>query len=373
MSCVLFLANHDVVIYNFRLELVEELLKQKHKVIISCPYGERIDGLVKLGAIHKNISINRHGMNPIHDFKLIQQYKKLIKEIKPDIIFSYTIKPNIYGAIAAKKYNVPFVANITGLGIAFHSSSLKKALCITLYKIAFKRIQRVFFQNLDNQQFFIKHKIAIGKHAILPGSGVNTDRYPYASLPCHDGFLFAARIMKDKGIDLFLKAAKRLKKSYPNVDFFVCGFCDDDNYIKVLSEYEKDGIIKYYGMVKNTIDFYSKASCVVLPSYHEGMSNTLLEAASCGRPIITSNIPGCMETVNDEKTGFLFECGNEGDLFNKMRNFLHLSYEDKKKMGNNAREKMKNEFDRNIVVKRYMEELNSLSKGEKYETVRKNN
>lgn len=357
MSRVLFLVNHDVVIYNFRLELVEELLKQNHDVFISCPYGERIDDLVKLGAIHKDIVIERHGTNPFKDLKLIKQYKRLIKEVRPDIIFSYTIKPNIYGAIAARKCGVPCVANVTGLGIAFQGGGLKQKICIALYKNAFKKVQRVFFQNTDNQSFFVKHKIAIGKHKLLPGSGVNVNRYLPTPLPKNDVFLFIARIMKDKGIDLYLEAAKRVKAIHSNIEFYVCGFCDDENYTQILSGYEKDGIIKYFGMVRNTTDYYSRSSCIVLPSYHEGMSNTLLEAASCERPLIASNIPGCKEAIEDNKTGFLIELGNVDDLYEKMISFVNLSYDEKTEMGKKGRKKIINEFDRKIVVNEYLKEM----------------
>ena len=184
MKKVLFLVNHDVVIYNFRLELVERLLSDGYEVHISSPYGERIEDLKRLGAIFHETNMDRHGMNPINELKLLQNYKKLLKKIKPDIVLGYTIKPNIYGAMAAESVNIPFVANITGLGTAVENPGLSQKISIILYKIAFRKVQKVFFQNTENQQFFIDHKIALGKHGLLPGSGVNLRRFTVKEFPC---------------------------------------------------------------------------------------------------------------------------------------------------------------------------------------------
>ena len=359
MSKVLFLVNHDVVIYNFRCELVEELIKLKHEVVISCPYGERIDDLVAFGAKHVDLEIDRHGMNPIKDLKLIKYYKSLMKEEKPDIIFSYTIKPNIYGAIAARKCKIPFIANITGLGQGIESGGLKQKLCVFLYKRAFIKVRKVYFQNLDNRQFFIDHKIAVDKHDMLPGSGVNLNKYTVQKFQSYNTFLFMARIMKEKGINEFLDAATRLKEKHPEVNIYVCGFCDDD-YSDVIKEYSDRGIIEYGGMVRDTVSYYAKTSCIILPSYHEGMSNTLLEAAACGRPIIASNIPGCRESVIDNESGLLCEPRNADDLYNKMEKFLSLSDKEKVNMGLRGRKLMEEKFDRYIVVNKYIDELKSL-------------
>lgn len=171
MSKVLFLVNHDVVIYNFRLELVERLLDDGYKVVISSPYGERIEDLKALGCEYYGIDIERHGINLFQEIKLLSTYKKLVRKVKPDIVFSYTIKPNIYGAIACKKKRIPFVANITGLGMAVENKGLVQKISVLLYRIAFTKVQKVFFQNRENMQFFIEHKIAMGKHGLLPGSG----------------------------------------------------------------------------------------------------------------------------------------------------------------------------------------------------------
>lgn len=359
MSRVLFLVNHDVVIYNFRLELVEELLKQGNEVIISCPYGERIDDLVKLGAIHKDIKIDRHGMNPIKDLKLIKQYKRLIKEVKPDIVFSYTIKPNIYGAFAAKSFNVSCVANITGLGTAVENGGLKQKICVLLYKLAFKKIKKVFFQNIENQKFFSDHTIALGKHDLLPGSGVNLERFH--PLPYPDGsiirFVFIGRIMKEKGIDYYLEAAKYIKKKYSNTEFHVCGFIEEE-YRGKLQDYINDGLIIYHGMVKDVRNIHRMTHCLVFPSYYpEGISNVLLEAAACARPVITTDKSGCKEVVDNEITGFVVPIKSQHSLNEAMIRFLELSFKEKQILGENGRIKIEKEFDRNIVVSKYLQEL----------------
>ena len=207
---VLFLVNHDVVIYNFRLELVERLIADGHEVHISSPYGERIDDLVKLGAKYHEIKIARHGTNPVTDGVLIWNYIKLLKQVKPNIVFSYTIKPNIYGGIACWLMNVPQVANVTGLGTAVENPGLTQKITLALYRFAFKKIQRIFFQNTENRQFFIDHNLFTDKHGLLPGSGVNLERF--APLPYPDEtdgihFVFISRIMREKGIEQYLDAA----------------------------------------------------------------------------------------------------------------------------------------------------------------------
>lgn len=359
---VLFLVNHDVVIYNFRLELVERLLQEGCKVIISSPYGERIDELTKIGCSFIDTPIDRHGINPIHDLKLITKYKKIIKAERPDIIFSYTIKPNIYGAIAAQKEKVPVVANITGLGTAVENSGFLQKITIILYKFAFRDIQKVFFQNKENQQFFIDHKIAIGKQGLLPGSGVNLTHFSPLPYP-PDGvihFAFISRIMKEKGIDLYLEAAEKIKQEYPNTVFHVCGFCEQ-NYEDKLKNYQQRGIIVYHGMVKDVRTILSQVHCVVHPSYYpEGMSNVLLEACACGRPVISTNRSGCREVIVNRVNGFLIKEKDILDLTKSIKVFLGMTNNEQKQMGLEGRQKVEREFDRNIVIDKYLKEIDVL-------------
>ena len=359
---ILFLVNHDVVIYNFRLELVERLLSDGYKVYISSPYGERIDDLKALGAIYCEVDVERHSMNPIHDVKLLLTYRKLISQVKPDIILGYTIKPNIYGAMAAAEKRIPFVANITGLGTSVENPGIKRKLVIALYKAAFKHVRKIFFQNTENMQFFIKHNIAIDKHALIPGSGVNLSRFIVTEFPSDDvmKFAFISRIMKEKGIEQYLDAAKAIKEKYPNTEFHVCGFCEAE-YEGRLNEYNSKGIVIYHGMIRDVAEFMSGMSCIIHPTYYpEGLSNVLLESCASGRPIITTDRSGCREVVDDGINGYMIPQKDSRKLIEAIEKFINLSYEEKKAMGLAAREKVERKFDRQIVIEAYMKEIEGL-------------
>lgn len=358
---VLFLVNHDVVIYNFRLEVVERLIADGHEVHISSPYGERIDDLIALGVKYHEIVINRHGMNPVAEVNLLRDYQKLLKTVKPDIVLGFTIKPNIYGAIAARQVGIPFVANITGLGTAVENGGWKQKVFVNLYRYAFKDIQRVFFQNTENQQFFIDNGIAIGKHKLIPGSGVNLDRFPVRDYPNEENgvvrFAFISRIMKEKGIDYYLAAAKDIKKKYPNTEFHICGFCEAE-YQGKLDEYNENGTVIYHGMIRDVAEFLTDIHCVVHPTYYpEGLSNVLLEASASGRPIITTDRSGCREVVDNGVNGYMIPCQNGKKLIEAIDRFMSLSNDERKSMGLAGRQKVEKEFDRQIVVNNYMNEL----------------
>lgn len=359
MSKVLFLVNHDVVIYNFRLELVERLLADGHQVVISSPYGERIEDLKALGCEYREIDIARHGMNPVKELKLISDYKKLLDQVKPDMVFAYTIKPNIYGSIACRSRKVPCVTNITGLGTAVENGGLVQKITVLLYKYAFTKVQRVFFQNTENMQFFVDHKIALGKHDLLPGSGVNLQRFEVLEYPETDTveFAFISRIMKEKGIDQYLEAAEYIRSKYPNTVFHVCGFCEDA-YEEKLKDLTDKGIINYHGMVRDIKGFLKGIHCTIHPTYYpEGLSNVLLESSACARPIITTDRSGCREVIDDGVNGYVVKQQDSQDLIEKIEKFLELNVEERKAMGLAGREKVEREFDRQIVVEKYLKEL----------------
>lgn len=361
MSKILFLVNHDVVIYNFRLELVERLLKDGHQVVISSPYGERIEDLKSLGCEYHPIKISRHGMNPFEELKLLKSYKRLIKEVKPDIVFTYTIKPNIYGAMACKKYNIPCVANITGLGTAVENGGISQKITVMLYKIAFRKIKKVFFQNTENMRFFVDKKIALSKHELLPGSGVNLEKFVPIEYPsCENiSFVFISRIMKEKGIDQYLDAAIAIKNKYPNTSFHICGFCEEA-YEERLKELAKNGIVIYHGMVRNVQEIIKYCHCTIHPTYYpEGLSNVLLESSACARPIITTDRSGCREVIDDGVNGFIIKQKDSADLIEKIEKFIALPYEEKRQMGLNGRAKVEKEFDRQIVVRKYLEQIDN--------------
>lgn len=364
MKRVLILVNHDVAIYNYRKELVERLLKDDYAVYISSPFGERINDLVAIGCQYLEATISRHGTSIAEDLKLRSYYKKIIMDIKPDIVLSYTIKPNIYGGMACRSLNVPYIANITGLGSAIENKSFMQKLIIVLYKIAFKKISCVFFQNTENRQFFIDHNIAIDKHGLIPGSGVNLSQFCILDYPSEETieFLFMSRIMKKKGIDQYIEAAKYIRNKYPNTRFHICGFCEED-YEDKLQQLHESGIIYYHGMQRDVRILLENVHCTIHPTYYpEGMSNVLLESCACGRPIITTNRSGCREIVDDGVNGYIVEQENSQDLIKKVERFLKLNIEEKRQMGLAGREKVEREFDRQLVIDAYFEEINKIIK-----------
>lgn len=364
MSRILFLVNEDVVIYNFRLEIVQKFLDMGVEVYISCPYGIKLERLKEMGAIIVDIYIDRRGTNLFSDSKLIKAYKKLIQKTHPDLVLSYTVKPNIYGAIACKKNNVPIVTTITGLGNGIHNGGIIEKILIFLYRRTFKTVNKVFFQNEEDFSYFKKHKLLNGDYEIIPGSGVNLTKFHYLSYPKTISFLFAARVMKQKGIEEFLNAASFIKKANPAVMFEVCGSCDPE-YKEIIKKYKDSGVINYYGQVTNLIDYYKNNACIVLPSYHEGMSNTLLEAASCGRPLIASNVCGCKEIIDDGVNGYLCEPKSPLSLIGAIEKFMLLSLDERKKMGSLSRQKVESHFDRNYVIDKYVDAFKKYRKKER--------
>ena len=360
---ILFLVNHDLVIYNFRKELVKSLIDKGYEVFISSPYGKKIDYLVELGCIFLDTKINRHGINIIQDLKLLFFYTKAIKKINPSFVLTYTIKPNIYGGIASKKLKVPYITNITGLGTAVGGKGVLKKITILMYKVALSRADTVFFQNDENMEFFLKHRISFKNNILIPGSGVNVDEFKYHQYNKSEiiHFAFISRIMKEKGIDYYLEAASFIKQKYPNTVFHVCGFCEG-NYHNVLESFEKKGVIVYHGNVPDIRNILSNIHCVIHPSYYpEGISNVLLEAAATGNAIITTNHSGCRETVIEDVSGYIVPVKNTNLLIKKIIQYLDLSPIQKKEMGIQGRQHIEKNFDRKVVVNEYLKAIGEIS------------
>lgn len=360
---IALLANDTTYTYNLRLALIKELIDKKYEVYIVAEILKFKDELESIGCHLINIDIGRHGTNPLSDFKLMKQYKKILKHIKPDYVLSYNIKSNVYGGMACKSIKTKFMPNITGLGTALEYSGIMQKITITLNKIGLKNASVVFFQNSENMEFFEKNKILSKKTkmVLLPGSGVDLEKHELLDYPNDKTikFLYIARIMKDKGIDIYLETAKVIKKKYPNTEFHICGYCDDDKYKEILKQYEKDKIIIYHGEQKDMIPFFKNAHCIVHPSYYpEGMSNVLLEAAAHGRPIICTDRSGCRETVNDGESGFIVPIKNAKKVIEYTEKIINMPYKERKQMGLCGRKKIEEEFDRNIVVEKYMEVIN---------------
>ena len=355
MKKVLILANSSEGFYDFRRELVEELVKQ-YQVFISVPEEEgATEKLREEGCFIFCTKMNRRGMNPVQDLGLLMSYRKLIREIHPDCILTYTIKPNIYGGLAASMQGIPFLSTITGLGTAFQHQGLVNRLVKLLYKMAFRRAFAVFFQNRRNWDIFKENHLIRGKVRVVPGSGVNLDRHPKEAYPGRDRprFLYVGRLMKEKGIEEFLHAAKTYAK---RAEFVIIGDYEED-YRSQVERGCEEGWLVFRGHQRDMHSFYQKADAVIVASYHEGMSNVLLEAASTARPVLATNISGCREGVEDRITGLLFSPGSKEALGKAVEEFLEMTCEERETMGKEARRKMEQEFDRYQVAAAYLEEI----------------
>lgn len=358
---ILVLANFDVGLYNFRKELLQTFIDEGYEVFISLPEGERVSDLVEMGCEFIETAVNRRGTNIKEDLALVKKYRQIMKEISPDVVLSYTIKPNVYGGIAASSLRIPYISNVTGLGTSIENKGILPILTKQLYKIGIRNSSCVFFQNSTNRDFFVNNKIVSGKHKLIPGSGVNLNKFSVLDFPDNSSidFVFISRVMKDKGIDHYLEAAECIKKKYPGMNFHICGFCEE-SYEDILKHKQDAGVITYHGMVSDIKGILQDMHCVILPTYHEGMSNVLQEASASGRPCLCSDIPGCREIVDDGVTGFLFEAKSTQSLIDAIEKFLALSYEEHKQMGINARKKVEKEFSRQIVIDAYIEEINKI-------------
>lgn len=355
---ILFLANHFITLYSFRKELIQEMIKLGHEIWLSLPKSDENVYFENLGCKIVETSIDRRGINPIKDIKLVRFYKNIMHQIKPDIIFSYTIKPNIYGTLASNgKYRQ--VCNITGTGATFLNRNFISVICEMLYKLSIKKCYKVFFQNTGDRDFFIKEGLVKNNYGMLPGSGCNLQQHAFKPLPDYKElrFLFIGRVMKLKGIDQYLQAAEIIKKKYPNTRFYIAGWNEQPEYMKLVENAQKNGYVEYIGFRKDIDLWIEKCHCIILPSHGgEGVPNVLLEAASTGRICIGSKINGTMDVIEDGKTGFLFNTGDSQDLASKIEKFILLSENEKEAMGRAGREKVEREFDRQIVIKAYLEE-----------------
>lgn len=356
---ILILANSDIGLYKFRKELIQALIESGNRVFLSLPDGECVPPLKKMGCIFCKTLIDRRGTNPVNDLRLLLWYEYLVKRISPDIVLTYTIKPNIYGGIVCGHRHVKYIENITGLGTAIENKGILSGILLFLYKIGLKHASQVFFQNKTNQDFFIANRI-VGKNRLISGSGVNLEEHCYETYPNDTGeirFLYVGRIMKDKGIGELLSCAERMKKKYPDILFDLAGGYDEESYRSRVEKLEKMGAVRYLSFQSDIHSVIKTHHAVILPSYHEGLSNVLLEAAACGRPVLATRVPGCRETFDEGISGIGFEAENVESLIRAVEKFLALSYEEKRKMGIRGREKAEKEFDRRFVIEAYMQEI----------------
>lgn len=360
---VLILTNYANGLYLFRKELLQAMIQRGYETVVSMPEDENCNKVEALGVRLIFTEFDRRGMNPFQDIRLFFSYCRLLQKEKPDCVLTYTIKPNIYGALAARICKRKYIVNITGLGTAIESGTLFSRLLLKLYAFALKKAHAVFFQNEKNRDFMIKSGLKNGNIFLLPGSGVNLLEHPYEIYPPEEeGIVFLAviRIMKDKGIEEYLEAAERIKREYPFTRFHLVGEYEEETraaYEDKIERLQSENILQYYGHTDNVHRFMKESHVIVHPSYHEGMSNVLLEAAAAGRPVLASRVPGCQETFEEEKTGYGFMPGSVENLCEALRRLLALSAKEREEMGRRGRERMEKKFDRDIVTAIYLREI----------------
>lgn len=370
---IALLTNNDDDVYCFRKELIEGLIAEGYDMLISCPDGPKFELMKDISYIYDNPDIDRRGTNPVKDFGLLMHYRKLFKKYRPAVVLTYTAKPNVYASIAAHWMGIPVINNLTGLGSVVNESGMKQAFIMWLFKLAYQKSACMMFQNATNMQVAIDQGMVKGDYKLIPGSGVNTARYPLQPYPAGgDGkegepivFNYIGRVLHDKGVDDYIEAAKRIKAKFPQTEFNMLGFIEptEIHYEEDLRILGEQGIVQYRGSQKDVKPWVARAHATIHPStYGEGMSNVLLESASMGRFIITTNNPGCQETLEHEKTGFIYQGGNVDALVATIERFLAMPNETRQKMGEAGRERVKAQFSREFVIKAYKEKINELLK-----------
>jgi len=362
---ILISSNYAWTIFNFRMNLIRRLKKEGFKVIVLTQFDGYENYIKKEVDEIKPLFISRKGINPFFDLMTFFNYVQAILLHKPSMVMLFTIKPVIYGSFASRITRTRSISMITGLGTAFIKDSWLTNLVKCLYKFSLKNACAVFFQNKDDRDLFIGNKLIKHEVAkITPGSGIDLVKFKQTTLLEDNNiiFLFVGRILKDKGIREYIEAAKIIKKKYFNIRFQILGPIESENRTAIsfnkIKRWQDDGIIEYLGETDNTAHFLNKATCIVLPSYREGTSRALLEAAAVGRPLIASDVPGCKEIIDDGKSGFLCKIKDKINLANKIEEMINLSHESRVKMGKNGRLKVEKEYNEEIVLNRLIDTIN---------------
>lgn len=363
MSKILILTNSAEGLYLFRKELLSALSLEGYELVVSVPQDGYCGKIRELGCRVYETAFERRGTNPLKDLGLVRKYWSLLHREQPDAVLTYTIKPNIYGGLVCRVSGIPYICNITGLGTALERRGLLSRILLMLYRFSTGKAKCVFFQNEYNKSVMNGHGIACGSARMLPGSGVNLTEHSCAAYPAeNDGIIFLAvmRIMRDKGIEEYLDMLQRIRKKHDNVHFWLAGDYEEESraqYEPLIQSLVERGMLRYFGHIDNVGEVMAQSHVIVHPSYHEGLSNVLLEAAACGRPVLASRISGCVETFCEGESGFGFDSRSADALVRAMEKMLALSYEERARMGSAARAWVEKHFDRKIVLKAYREEL----------------
>jgi glycosyltransferase involved in cell wall biosynthesis len=355
-------------IYNFRMNFVKALMADGHEVHTIAPHDGYTRYLEEAGCIHHDLKMDSRGANPLKDFLLVFELMSTYRKVKPDVILHYTIKPNVYGTLAAAMLRIPSINNVCGLGTIFLKKNLVSAIAIALYRLAFRFPKKVFFQNPDDRALFVNKKlVAAATTDLVPGSGIDLNRFSPSDFNRNKTFTFllVSRLITDKGVLEFIEAIRRLKAAGIEAKFQVLGAKDPQHKrgikLEVINEWINTGTIEYLGTAKDVRPFIQQADCIVLPSYREGTPRTLLEAASSAKPIITTDVPGCHQVVADGHNGLLCKLKDANDLAEKMKTMVSLDEETLKTMGINGRKKAEMEFDESIVINKYLGAIRSVA------------
>jgi glycosyltransferase involved in cell wall biosynthesis len=369
---IMMTANAAWNIWNFRRPLVEALSEDGHRITVLAPKDDATTELERLNCRVRPLKMSVQGLNPLQDLKLQLRFKRIFRDEEPDIVLSYTIKNNIFGAQAAQSVGIPFLPNVTGLGTAFLTGKLLQTIIEQFYRKSFRALPTVFFQNEDDRDLFINRSMVQADQArLLPGSGIDLVRFAPIETPPVDGptiFLMISRLLRDKGVFEFVEAARRIKSNHPQARFQLLGPAASKNRSAIdrttMDSWIGEGLVEYLGTTEDVRPAIEAATCVVLPSYREGAPRALIEAAAMARPVITTDVPGCRAVVDRDISGFLCEVRNAESLAAAIERFMALSPKAQQAMGQAGRAKMDREYNQSIVVDAYREAIVRLVKTE---------
>lgn len=366
---VVLVCNTAWAIYTYRRGLLRALNEAGAQVTVIAPRDRTFEPLEQMGCRCIDLHVASKGTNPLDDLRTLLALRRHYRALKPDVVFHYTIKPNIYGSVAARLARVPSVAVTTGLGYVFIQKSRAAQVAKRLYRFAFRFPREVWFLNRDDETAFREQNLLVHpeRARLLHGEGVDLDDFAFTPLPERSEFSFVliGRLLWDKGVGEYVEAARALRARYPQARFCLLGPVGVDNPSAItrdeVAAWEREGVIAYLGETADVRPYIADADCVVLPSYREGVPRTLMEASAMGRPIVATDVPGCREVVADGENGLLCAARDATSLAQAMARMLDMSPSDRTKMAERGRKKIAKEFDERVVVQRYRETIRELT------------